>query len=170
MMKDKVADVIKIGDHGTTFGCVPLHPARGWSPRRRKHPLTPTLTSSGQPLQTRVAHHVVSRLATPSFLSHVSTVGARLHARLSSLHTLFPRLVASPPRGRGLILGLPFHRDEYVQKIVRLMRERGVLVLSCGKQTVRFVPSLVASEQEVDKVVDVLESALVVLDGQEEGV
>ncbi|GAA6020998.1 hypothetical protein JCM8202_003811 [Rhodotorula sphaerocarpa] len=144
MMKDKVADVIKIGDHGTTFG--------------------------GQPLQTRVAHHVVSRLATPSFLSHVSTVGARLHARLSSLHTLFPRLVASPPRGRGLILGLPFHRDEYVQKIVRLMRERGVLVLSCGKQTVRFVPSLVASEQEVDKVVDVLESALVVLDGQEEGV
>lgn len=45
-----------------------------------------------------------------------------------------------------------------------------MLVLSCGKQTVRFVPSLVASEQEVDKVVDVLESALVVLDGQEEGV
>lgn len=22
LMKDKVADVIKIGDHGTTFGCV----------------------------------------------------------------------------------------------------------------------------------------------------
>lgn len=49
------------------------------------------------------------------------------------------------------------------------MRERGVLVLSCGKQTIRFVPSLIATEQEVDKVVDVLESVLVVLDGQEEG-
>ncbi|GAA5983214.1 hypothetical protein JCM10908_000199 [Rhodotorula pacifica] len=143
MMKDKVADVIKIGDHGTTFG--------------------------GQPLQTRVAHHVVSRLATPSFLSHVSTVGSYLHSRLSALPSLFPRLVAGSPRGRGLILGLPFKRDEYVQKVVRLMRERGVLVLSCGKQTVRFVPSLIATEKEVDKVVDVLESALVVLNRQEEG-
>lgn len=143
MMKDKVADVIKIGDHGTTFG--------------------------GQPLQTRVAHHVVSRLATPSFLSHVSTVGSHLHSRLEALPTLFPRLVAGAPRGRGLILGLPFKRDEYVQKVVRLMRERGVLVLSCGKQTIRFVPSLIATEQEVDKVVDVLESALVVLNRQEEG-
>ena len=68
-----------------------------------------------------------------------------------------------------MILGLPFKRDEYVQKVVRLMRERGVLVLSCGKQTIRFVPSLIATEQEVDKVVDVLESALVVLNRQEEG-
>jgi hypothetical protein len=31
------------------------------------------------------------------------------------------------------------------------------------------VPSLIATEQEVDKVVDVLESALVVLNRQEEG-
>ena len=126
-------------------------------------------SGSGQPLQTRVAHHVVSRLATPSFLSHVSTVGAHLHSRLEALPTLFPRLVAGAPRGRGLILGLPFKRDEYVQKVLRLMRERGVLVLSCGKQTIRFVPSLIATEQEVDKVVDVLESALVVLNRQEEG-
>ncbi|GAA5975804.1 hypothetical protein JCM11641_005879 [Rhodosporidiobolus odoratus] len=143
LMKDKVADVIKIGDHGTTFG--------------------------GQPLQTRVAHHVVSRLATPSFLSHVSEVGSSLHSRLSALPSLFPRLVAGPPRGRGLILGLPFKSDAYVQRIVKLMRERGVLVLSCGKQTVRFVPSLTVNEKEVEKCVDVLESALVVLNREAEG-
>ncbi|GAA5996808.1 aspartate aminotransferase family protein [Rhodotorula paludigena] len=144
MMKDKVADVIKLGDHGTTFG--------------------------GQPLQTRVAHHVVSRLATPSFLSHVSSVGSYLHSRLSALHTLFPRLVAGAPRGRGLILGVPFTRDEYVQRIVKLMRERGVLVLSCGKATVRFVPSLTVSEEEAEKCVDVLESALLTLDREVEGI
>ncbi|GAA5833821.1 hypothetical protein JCM9279_001633 [Rhodotorula babjevae] len=144
LMKDKVADVIKIGDHGTTFG--------------------------GQPLQTRVAHHVVSRISAPSFLTHVQTVGSYLHSRLSVLPTLFPRLVAGPPRGRGLILGLPFKRDEYVQRIVKLMRERGVLVLSCGKQTVRFVPSLTLTEQEAEKCVDVLESALLTLDRESEGI
>ncbi|BGP48502.1 acetylornithine aminotransferase [Rhodotorula kratochvilovae] len=144
LMKDKVADVIKIGDHGTTFG--------------------------GQPLQTRVAHHVVSRLSAPSFLSHVRTVGSYLHTRLSALPTLFPRLVAAPPRGRGLILGLPFTREEYVARIVKLMRERGVLVLSCGKATVRFVPSLTVSEEEAEKCVDVLESALLTLDREVEGI
>ncbi|GAA5854273.1 hypothetical protein JCM8547_001760 [Rhodosporidiobolus lusitaniae] len=144
LMKDKVAEVIKIGDHGTTFG--------------------------GQPLQTRVAHHVVSRLATPSFLSSVSSVGSSLHSRLSALPSLFPRLISGPPRGRGLILGLPFNSDNYVQRVVKLMRERGVLVLSCGKQTVRFVPSLTVSEEEVEKCVDVLESCLVVLNREAEGV
>ncbi|GAA5918915.1 hypothetical protein JCM1841_006678 [Sporobolomyces salmonicolor] len=144
LMKDKVADVIKIGDHGTTFG--------------------------GAPLQTRVAHHVLTRIAAPSFLASVNSVGASLQSRLAALSSLFPRLVAGPPRGRGLILGLPFKRDEYVQRVVKLMRERGVLVLSCGKQTIRFVPSLVVSEDEVERCVDTLESVLVVLNREAEGV
>lgn len=158
-----MADVIKLGDHGTTFGCV--RPAR----RRSFSSLISLRTNSGQPLQTRVAHHVVSRIGASSFLSNVSSVGDSLKARLANVHALFPRLVAGPPRGRGLILGLPLTRDEYVQKVVKLMRERGVLVLSCGRQTVRFVPSLIATEADVEKVVDVLESSLVVLNRQEEG-
>ncbi|GAA5982848.1 hypothetical protein JCM5350_003007 [Sporobolomyces pararoseus] len=143
LMKDKVADVIKIGDHGTTFG--------------------------GAPLQTRVAHHVVDRIAEPSFLSSVSTVGSALKSRLSALPSLFPRLIAGPPRGRGLILGLPLTSDHAVQRLVKLMRERGVLVLSCGKMTVRFVPSLVVTEEEVEKCVDTLESCLIVMNREAEG-
>ncbi|GAA6026154.1 hypothetical protein JCM11491_001703 [Sporobolomyces phaffii] len=143
LMKDKVADVIKIGDHGTTFG--------------------------GAPLQTRVAHHVVERIADPKFIASVSSVGATLEARLAALPSLFPRLVAGPPRGRGLILGLPLTSDHAVQRVVKLMRERGVLVLSCGKMTVRFVPSLVVTEQEVERCVDTLESCLVVMNREAEG-
>ncbi|GAA5910134.1 aspartate aminotransferase family protein [Sporobolomyces salmoneus] len=143
LMKDKVADVIKIGDHGTTFG--------------------------GAPLQTRVAHHVVGRIASPSFLSSVSRVGSSLSSRLSALPSLFPRLIAGPPRGRGLILGLPLTSDHAVQRLVKLMRERGVLVLSCGKSTVRFVPSLIVTEEEVERCVDTLESCLVVMNRESEG-
>jgi len=50
-----------------------------------------------------------------------------------------------------------------------LMRERGVLVLSCGKSTVRFVPSLVVSEEEVERCVDTLESCLIVMNREAEG-
>ncbi|KAK4701816.1 acetylornithine aminotransferase, partial [Phenoliferia sp. Uapishka_3] len=143
LMKDKVADIIKIGDHGTTFG--------------------------GGPLQTRVAHHVLSRLTEPSFLPTVSSLSSALLTRLQSLPSTFPRLISGPPRGRGLILGLPFLRDEYAARIVKLARERGVLLLSCGKATIRFVPSLVVTEAEVTKCVDVLESCLVVLNMEQEG-
>lgn len=61
-------------------------------------------------------------------------------------------------------------RDEYAQRVLKLVRERGVLLLGCGKATIRFVPSLVVTEDEIDKCVDVLESALVVLDREAEGV
>ena len=144
MMKDKVADVIKIGDHGTTFG--------------------------GGPLQTRVAHHVLQRIAEPAFLESVNSLSASLLGRLKELPSLFPRLIAAEPRGRGLILGLPFKTDQYAQRVLKLARERGLLLLGCGKSTVRFVPSLIVTEEEIEKCVDILESCLVVLNREAEGV
>ncbi|KDE09241.1 hypothetical protein MVLG_00561 [Microbotryum lychnidis-dioicae p1A1 Lamole] len=144
LMKDKVADVIKFGDHGTTFG--------------------------GGPLQTRVAHHVLGRISEPAFLENVTSTSKVLRERLATLPGLFPRLIAGPPRGRGLIMGIPFTRDEYVQRVLKLARERGVLLLGCGKSTVRFVPSLIITTEELEKAMDVLESCLVVVNRQAEGV
>lgn len=40
------------------------------------------------------------------------------------------------------------------------MRERGVFVLTAGKDAVRLVPSLNVSKDEIDLCVDVLESVL----------
>ncbi|KAK4053955.1 acetylornithine aminotransferase [Microbotryomycetes sp. JL221] len=143
MMKDKVADVIKIGDHGTTFG--------------------------GGPLQTRIGHHVLSRIAEPEFLSTVQKRSKHLLDRLNTLPDLFPRLVAGQPRGRGLIVGLPMANDTYVQQVIKHSRERGLLLLSCGKSTVRFVPSLIVTDEEVERCCDILESVLVIMNQHAEG-
>ena len=70
---------------------------------------------------------------------------------------------ASGPRGKGLLVGLPLKTPEHVGKVVGLARERGVLLLSAGSDTLRFVPSLTAAREEVDEAMDVLESALLVL-------
>lgn len=48
-------------------------------------------------------------------------------------------------------------------RTLKLCRERGLLLLSCGKSTVRFVPSLTVTEEEVGKCVDILESCLGIL-------
>jgi acetylornithine aminotransferase len=114
-------------------------------------------------LQTRVAHHVLTRLADPAFLSRVQSVSDRLRSRLSSLRAKFPSLIAADVRGRGLMLGLPFAKDDQPGQVIKLCRERGVLLLTCGNKTVRFVPSLIVTEDEVDHVGDVLESVLSLL-------
>lgn len=131
IMRDQIADVIKLGDHGTTFG--------------------------GAPLQTRVAHHVVGRITKPEFLQHVNTVAAHLHKRLTGIAAAYPSLVPTPVRGRGLILGLPLANADLPAKVAGMCRERGVLFLTCGRNTLRFVPSLIVTKEEVDKAMDVLD-------------
>ena len=115
---------------------------------------------SGAPLQTRVAHHVVTRITRPEFLSHVNHVAAHLFDRLSTISARFPSLVPSEIRGKGLILGLPLANEHLPGRVAEMCREKGVLFLTCGNNTLRLVPSLIVSEKEVDQAMDVLESVL----------
>lgn len=86
-----------------------------------------------------------------------------LHSRLSQLPKWFPGVLEPTVRGRGLILGLGFKDAAHPAALVGMARERGVLVLTAGKDAVRLVPSLNIGEREVDETVDVLESCLGVL-------
>lgn len=134
LMKDKIADVIKLGDHGTTFG--------------------------GAPLQTRVAHHVLSVITQPDFLGKVQRVGTYLRKKLDGLAHKYPTLVASPVRGRGLMQGLPLANAQLPGKAAEMCRDRGVLILTCGRNTLRFVPSLIVEEKDVDVAIDALDEVL----------
>ncbi|KAH9822370.1 pyridoxal phosphate-dependent transferase [Melampsora americana] len=134
LMRNEVANVIQLGDHGTTFG--------------------------GGPLQTSIAHHVLQRIARDDFLARVHHAGSLLKDRLTKLFQDFPTLIAGPIRGRGLMAGMQMKQAEHVNEVVRMCRERGVLVLSCGNSTVRFVPSLIVEDQEIIMATDVLGAVL----------
>ncbi|QRV76411.1 aminotransferase class-III protein [Ceratobasidium sp. AG-Ba] len=140
LVRDSIAQAMTVGSHGTTFG--------------------------GSPIATRLGHHVLSRLSEPSFVSHVQKVADQLDARLAALRSMFPDLLAGPARGRGLLRGLPFKNAEHPAKLVKLARERGVLLLTAGKDAVRLVPSLNVEAEDVDHAVDVIESCLHVLQSQ----
>lgn len=114
-----------------------------------------------------MACHVVERLTEPAFLQHVKEVSAHLKSRLVALAEKYPALVPSPVRGRGLILGLPLANATLPGKVAEMCRERGVLLLTCGRNTLRFVPSLIVSRQEVDMAIDVLDGVLSDLNAQQ---
>ncbi|KAG9042344.1 acetylornithine aminotransferase [Tulasnella sp. UAMH 9824] len=137
LVRAELAPYITVGSHGTTFG--------------------------GSPLATRLGHHVLSRLSSPAFVSHMRDVSSHLASRLQALPSLFPTLLQPNVRGKGLLTGLGFQNPDHPGKLVQLARERGVLVLTAGKDAVRIVPSLNTGKEEVDLAVDVIESCLVVL-------
>ena len=125
------------GSHGTTFG--------------------------GSPLACALGYHVLSRMSQPEFVANILDTSAYLQARLAQLPKWFPETLQPGVRGTGLILGLGFKRADEPGKLVKLARERGVLILTAGQDAVRFVPSLNIGREEVDVAVDVLESCLGVL-------
>jgi 4-aminobutyrate aminotransferase len=52
----------------------------------------------------------------------------------------------------------------YVGELEQLAFRRGLLLLSCGKSTIRFAPPLVLTEAEVDVGLDILDRCLGELD------
>ena len=126
-----VADKMKVGDHGTTFG--------------------------GNPLACRLAHYIVGRLADPALQSGVLAKSAVFKEGFDGLRAKFPELI-SEVRGRGLILGLQLSEDP--NPIIKAARERGLLVISAGSNTLRFVPSLLITDEEIKQGIKILEDAI----------
>ncbi|GHJ90442.1 hypothetical protein NliqN6_6844 [Naganishia liquefaciens] len=141
MVRDHVAEKISVGSHGTTFG--------------------------GQPLATRVGAHVLSRLSEPAFLANMNETAAYLATLLDRLPKLFPTIIPEPIRGRGLMRGIPFAHPDAPAELVKRARQRGVLLLTAGKDAVRLVPSLTVTKEECDHAMGVVESCLVTM--QEDG-
>jgi len=134
----EVAEKIAVGDHGTTFG--------------------------GNPMGSRLAHYIVSRLSEPGLQEGVKAKGALFREGLKKLQEKYPALIKEV-RGRGLLLGAQLDRDP--TPIVTAARERGLLVITAGTNTLRFVPPLTISDAEIEEGFKVLDEAMgVVMEGE----
>ena len=131
IVADSVAEKIAIGDHGTTFG--------------------------GNPMASRLAHYIVSRLADPALQASVCSKSEIFVKNLEKLQSKYPDLVKEV-RGRGLILALQLSQDP--TPVVTAARERGLLVITAGTNTLRFLPSLTITEEEIEEGFKTLDAAM----------
>ncbi|WOO79322.1 Acetylornithine aminotransferase, mitochondrial [Vanrija pseudolonga] len=141
LVRDEVADAIGVGSHGTTFG--------------------------GQPLATRLGHYVLGRLSEPEFKQHIKDVSAHLDGLVARLPKLFPNLIKDETRGRGLIRGIPFKNEAHPARVMTLLRQRGVLALTAGKDAVRLIPALTVSKEECDHAIGAIESVLTIIEKEQ---
>jgi predicted acetylornithine/succinylornithine family transaminase len=130
LMTDEIAATIKPGDHGTTFG--------------------------GGPFVSSVALHVLERLADPALLAHVREVGEWFGEELNEIAHRTSRI--RQVRGVGFMWGVDVMGT--AAHVVSEALAHGLLVCSAGDYTVRLLPPLVASQDELARGLQILEGVL----------
>ena len=113
-------------------------------------------TYNGNPLMCAAGLAVLEEVSSPAFLAGVSNMGAYFADRLERL-SAERRL--GQVRGRGLLLALdlgqPIGND-----VVQMAREAGLLINSPRPDSLRFMPALNVTREEVDRMIAVLDSVL----------
>jgi len=125
-----IAATIRAGDHGTTFG--------------------------GGPFVATVAEYVVERLSDPALLESVRVNGAWFGDQLRELARRTGRIRSV--RGAGYMWGMDVTGT--AAHVVSEAQDAGLLVCSAGEYTVRILPPLVTSRDELAHGLSVLEQVL----------
>ncbi|MCC0563218.1 aspartate aminotransferase family protein [Brevibacillus borstelensis] len=125
---EKLQDLFKPGDHGTTFAPSPLSAALG--------------------------NAVLDELLDAAFQSQLQDVTQYLWDRLEDLRAAFPEQLQSL-RGKGMMVGIPLSvSPEEVSRLQQNLLEEGILVDVTQKTIVRLLPPLTLTRGDVDRFME----------------
>ncbi|MBF0468472.1 MAG: acetylornithine transaminase [Desulfamplus sp.] len=127
---EKAAQGFAVGSHATTFG--------------------------GTPLVASVALTVLSIISEPEFLRNCTDKGEYFKSRLNLLKKSHPQI--KDVRGQGLLIGMEL--DVEAAPVVEKCLEKGFIINAIQGNILRFAPPLIVSREEIDALVDVLDTVL----------
>ena len=130
LVSSEIAATIKPGDHGTTFG--------------------------GGPLVAGVAIEVVRRIAEPSLLASVRENGEWFGEALRGIGKRTGKVRAI--RGMGYMWGIDV--VEKAADVIERGWDAGVLIISAGEHTLRLLPPLVMTREDLTRGTVLLERIL----------
>jgi acetylornithine aminotransferase/acetylornithine/N-succinyldiaminopimelate aminotransferase len=128
---ESVASAFTPGTHGSTFG--------------------------GNPFVTAVGLTVFTTLMEERLPERAAATGRLLREQLEAVRARQPK-VATAVRGRGLLVGMDLVPP--VGDVISACRQRGLLALSAGDNTLRLAPPLVVDEASVRHAVEIIDQAL----------
>jgi 4-aminobutyrate aminotransferase len=122
-------------------------------------------TYGGNPIACAAALATIDLLEN-QYLENARVVGEYAKDALEEIASRHPSI--GQVRGIGLMLGVEFvknssprHPDEKLRdRVVDLSFERGLLLLGCGKSTIRFSPPLCVTAPEIDEGLLIFEEAV----------
>jgi 4-aminobutyrate aminotransferase len=105
-------------------------------------------TYGGNPVACAAALETIV-LLEDGLIENARVRGEQAMSSLAALPARFPGLVREI-RGKGLMIGIEFDTGEHAEAVQMAAFQRGLLVLECGKSSVRLCPALTVSEAEMD--------------------
>jgi len=126
LMKKWIADSFRPGDHASTFG--------------------------GNPLATAAGVAAFTTLLEEGMLENCQKMGDYFLSQLEAIQKKFP--FVKEVRGKGLIIGIELKIDG--SSIVKEMLRRKILINCTMGNVLRFLPPLIVTQEEIDRVVKIL--------------
>jgi len=122
-------------------------------------------TFGGNPLCCAAALATLD-LVEGGYMRNADDVGRYFRRRLRELMDRHPYI--GEVRGKGMMIGMELVKDRASQEpakelcdaVVTRAYHNGLLLLSCGQSTVRFMPPLVATRENADEAVTLIEASL----------
>lgn len=122
-------------------------------------------TFGGNPISCRASLATI-RLLEEELMANTRLQGERLMEGLKTLQTSLECI--GDVRGKGLMVGIEFVKDRQTKKragdwrneIIRRCFHKGLLVLGCGENSLRFCPALTITAKEIDAGLSILEEVI----------
>jgi predicted acetylornithine/succinylornithine family transaminase len=127
LIKKGIADSFKPGDHASTFG--------------------------GNPLASAAGVAALTAILEEGMLDNCQKIGDYFLSKLEEIKKKF--LFVKEVRGKGLILGMELEMDG--GSVVKEMLKKKILINCTMGNVLRFLPPLIVTKEEVDRVVKALE-------------
>ncbi len=128
--REEVMGAMKLGEHSSTFG--------------------------GNPLVCAAGSAAIDILVGENLAERASGLGKYLMDRLEETHNRYN--IVREVRGLGLMIGVECRFDIY--NILMGAQNKGVIVLDAGRNILRFLPPLVITKEQLDRVSAIIDEVV----------
>jgi len=112
----------------------------------------------GHRIDLAVGLKTIEIIKHEKLLDNVRKMGNYIMKRLREMKR--KHLMISDVRGLGLMIGVEFSKEIYKDIIPKIAFKKGLLLLGCGKKTIRIAPPLIITKEETDKGLDIFEDVI----------
>jgi len=123
-------------------------------------------TFGGNLLATAASMATLDVMEKEHLLENARIQGDYLLGRLRELARQHPEI--GDVRGIGLLTATEFVKDrtskepavQFRDRVIEETYRRGLILLPCGRSTIRYIPPLIVRREEIDEAIDILDAAV----------
>ena len=128
--REDVIGSLKLGEHSSTFG--------------------------GNPLVCAAASAAIDVMVGENLSERAATLGKHFMEKLGESHE--KHKIIREVRGKGLMIGVECRFDIY--NILVGVQSRGAIILDAGRNILRFLPPLVITKEQLDRVANIVDTVV----------